>query len=242
MRIAICDDEQVQRLQLRTLIEHFMKEHQLPFHLSEYETADQFFLSYDVTQPFDIVVLDIQMQGMNGMELAKRLRASNEGMAILFVTGVTDYIYDSFDVNAVNYLLKPYDKERFFSCMEKAVAQCHKVEELLILQVEKELVKVKESSLLYIESDGHYVRIVTSTQAYRIKKTMTQLEQELRGNHFYRLGRSYLINLLAIDRITPKEIILMDQTSIWIPKGKHKEVSQAFMEYHFHQETTTCTH
>ena len=236
MKIAICDDEAIQRKQLSVLVTEYMNLHQLCFQLSEFQSADQFLLAYDTTQPFDFVILDIQMEGMNGIELAKTLRTQNEAMAILFVTAVSDYVYDSFDINAVNYLLKPYEKERLFACLTKAIAQCSKQEDTYIFQVDKELVKIKESSLLYVESDAHYLHLVTINHTYRIKKTMAQISEELKGNYFYRLGRSYLVNLMAIERITPKEILLMNQTSIWIPKGKHKELSQAFMKFHFHGE------
>lgn len=237
MKIAICDDEAIQRKLLTTLITTYMNQQQQPFHLSAFEDADQLFLSYDLAQPYDIVVLDIQMDGMNGMELAKRLRAQNASMAILFVTGVTEYIYDSFDVNAINYLLKPYDEERFFGCLDKAIEQCRKVDDMIILQVDKELIKLKETAVLYVESDGHYLIVVTTDQTYRTKKTMTQFIQELHSDCFYRLDRSHLVNLMAVERITPKQIFLMNHTTIWIPKGKHKAFSQAFMDYHFHRNS-----
>lgn len=237
MRIAICDDEAVQRKQLSTLIHTYMNKQQRPFQLFTFECADQLFLSYDLAQPFDIVVLDIQMNGMNGMELAKRLRSQNASMAILFVTGITEYIYDSFDIHAINYLLKPYDEERFYACLQRAIEQCGKVDDMFILQVDKALIKLKESSVLYVESDGHYLFIVTAEQTYRMKKTLTQLIQELKSDCFYRLDRSHLINLMAIERMTPKQLFLINHTSIWIPKGKHKALSQVFMDYHFHRES-----
>ena len=233
MKIAICDDEIIQCVQLEKHIHTYFEKAQIPYILDTYQSADQLFLSYDTTQPYDLVILDIQMDGMNGMELAKRLRAQNDKLAILFVTGVTEFIYDSFDINAVNYLLKPYDETKLFLCLDKAIQQYSLIEEILILQVDKELIKIKEKNLLHAESDGHYIVLYTIDGSYRIKKTLSELEQDLSGDYFFKLGRSNLINLLAIERIAAKEIILINKTVVWIPKGWHKEISQAFMNYYF---------
>lgn len=233
MKIAICDDEIVQQEYLRTLVEEYLAEQSCKAAIECFQSADALLMSYDLHPDFDILLLDIQMQGTNGMELAKRLRAQNKQLAIIFVTGVMEYIYDGFNVQAINYLLKPIQKEQLFACLKKAMAIVHEQRrEVLLLQVNKEVLRIPFANIYRVESEGHYLRMITAQQPYRIKKTLKQLQEEL-PPYFYKIGKSDVVNLDAIAHITSKEIRLINQDVIPIPKGKYRMISEAFIQRHF---------
>lgn len=240
MKIAVCDDEKVQRELIVRSTRQYFSDRKVPVQIQEYSSAEQLMFQYDLHSDIDIVLLDIQMEGMDGIALAKYLRNKNEGLSIIFITAMTDYIYEGFQVNAINYLLKPYEEEKLFACFDKAVEECSKQEELLVLRVDKELLKIKKNHILRAESDGHYVQLVTSDHNYRMKKSMKELEQELSEQHFLKISRSDIINLLGIERITTKEITLMNGDKLLVPKGKHKEISEAFIQCHFRKENGSC--
>ena len=127
-----------------------------------------------------------------------------------------------------------------FACLNRAVEECRKQEEYLILRVDKELLKIQKSHILRVEGDGHYVKLLTSDQNYRIKKSMKEVEHELSEAYFLKISRSDIINLHGVERITTKEITLMNGDKLLMPKGKHKEISEAFIQCHFRGEMTSC--
>lgn len=232
MRMVICDDERIQAELLQSYVEEYRLQHSIKMDVSLYASADSLYYDLDTFENLDILLLDIQMEGMNGMELAKRIRQRNENCVILFVTGVTEYIYDSFQVQALNYLLKPVKKDQLFHCLDQALEQLSEETRTITILEDKEVYKLKVSSILYAESDGHYMNIYCYKRCYRVKKSMKELEQELQLPQFYRLSRSYLLNLDAVDKITPKEVILSGCV-VPMPRGKYRDVSQVFIQYHF---------
>lgn len=234
MRIAICDDEAVQRELISKCVRLYFNEKHSTVHIEEYESAEQFLFNYNCD--FDIVLLDIQMTGMNGITLARELRKSNEELAIIFITGMSDYIFEGFEVKAINYLIKPFDEAKLRFCIDKAVEECSKQEKYLVIKVDKELIKISQKRIIRVESQGHYVNIITLDEKYRIKKSMKEMELELQGYKFFKMSRSDLVNMYSVEKITSKEVVLISGDKILIPKGKHSDISEAFMDCHFRRE------
>lgn len=121
MKIAICDDEASQLQSVKEDVEIWCKNHLSSFTIFTFQSAEQLWMSIENSEQIDIYLLDIQMKGMNGMELAQKIRVTNEHSVILFISGVSDYVYDGFNVKALNYLLKPVKQEHLFACLHKAV-------------------------------------------------------------------------------------------------------------------------
>lgn len=234
MKILICDDEEIQRKLLMEMITDYFSERDIPYTIEEYENAEQLLFCYDKEPVFDILFLDIQMREMNGIELAKRLRVQGNHAAIIFVTGSTEYIFEGFSLSAINYLLKPIEVYKVNACLTKAM-DVMEDEKLLFLQVNKTLLRIRQQDILHIQSDGHYLFVNTKETRYRIKKSLGEIEVELDDKQFYKLSRSDIISLSAIRRITSKELVLTNDETIPIPKGRHHEISEAFMHYHFHR-------
>lgn len=240
MKIAICDDELVQREYISTSVQRYFNEKVIPVCIQEYESAEELWFQFDLNSDIDIVLLDIQMAGMDGVSLAKKLRSKNEALSIIFITAMTDYIFEGFQVNAINYLLKPYEEEKLYDCLNKAMEQCNKQDSYLLLRVEKEIVKIKKNHIIRVESEGHYLNIFTGEQSYRIKRSMKEMESVLIEDNFFKISRSDILNLYSITRITPKEVALMNGDKIPVPKGRHREISEAFMNCHFRRENMQC--
>ncbi len=240
MKIAICDDELVQREYIYASVQRYFNEKAIPVSIQEYESAEKLWFQYELNSDIDIVLLDIQMAGMDGISLAKKLRCKNEALAIIFITAMTDYIYEGFQLNAINYLLKPYEEEKLYDCLNKAMEQCNKQDSYLLLRVEKEIVKIKKDHIIRVESEGHYLNIFTGEQSYRIKRSMKEMESVLVEDNFFKISRSDILNLYSIARITPKEVSLMNGEKILVPRGRHREISEAFMNCHFRKEIMKC--
>lgn len=167
----------------------------------------------------DLIFLDIQMPKINGFEMLELIDAPP---AVIFTTAFDEYAIKAFEAHAIDYLLKPFSKDRFDKALKKWLQTRHVSANSIPLSAthairhpeEKNRIVVKEGSniriipvseILYMEAYDDYVKIFTSTEMLLKKKTMNFYEQTLNGSHFIRVHRSYIIQLAQITRIEPLE-------------------------------------
>ena len=120
LTIAICDDNENQIKALRRLLDEWSADKQFALAIDEYISAKSFLFSYP-DNPCDLILLDIEMKELNGMELAKKLRSDGDMLPIVFITGYSDYIGDSYEVEALHYLLKPVNKQKLFAVLDRYI-------------------------------------------------------------------------------------------------------------------------
>lgn len=227
-KIAICDDSDIDRQYLSGLVSTWAAAaagHTI--HTELFVSAESFLFQYSEQRDYDILLLDIEMEDMDGVTMAKKLRQDNDTVQIIFVTGYSDYISEGYEVAALHYLMKPVKNEKLFSVLDRAAEKLSKNEKLLFLETNKETVRIPVYQIRYAEVFGNYVSIHTQ-EALTVKMTLRELEQEL-DERFYRVSRSALVNLNCITRVTKKEIILHDGTSIALPRGAYEQVNRAII-------------
>ena len=159
-RIAICEDEKNILDYENFIVKQWAEKRNLSqmVELDSYVSAEQFLFEMEDKAPYDVLIFDIQMKDMNGMELAKKLRASGCDSVIIFVTGVPDYAIEGYEVGAVRYILKPVRPEVLFSLLDAAFEeQQKKTEEYFVLGQGADLERIAFDKILYIEARGHYV-------------------------------------------------------------------------------------
>lgn len=225
MNIAVVDDEKVIREQICELIR---KQH--PSHsLKTYESGDEL-LAAGV--PFDMVFLDIQMDGLNGIETAKKLKRCKEDIIVIFVTGVREYVFDAFDVAAFHYLLKPVEEEKFIKVFQRAEAQILKKKSMGKRQLflKSKGITLNQNSILYIESRGKKAAIHTLKEVIEIYAVMSELEGQL-SDSFYRCHRGYLVNMAYITEYDNESITLNNGESVYLTRKKHSEFVKTYMWY-----------
>ena len=119
-KIAVCDDAQADRDYIRTLAARWASDRGISVQVQDFASAERFLFHYAEESDFDILLLDIEMDGMDGVTMAKRLRQDNDTLQIIFVTGYTDYIAEGYEVAALHYLVKPLKEEKLFSVLDRA--------------------------------------------------------------------------------------------------------------------------
>lgn len=234
MQIWICEDEESQQRLLAGYIREYQERFEKRASVRTFSNAGQVLFALAEERP-DLLILDIQMEGMSGMELAERMRSREEKTAILFVTAVPDYIYEGFNVGAVNYLLKPVEKEKLFQCLQKAEEDLGKTE-IWLLRADQEIYRVRKNRIYYVESQDHYLQIHGEEGILRVKMSMKEAEAALRESRFYRMGRSYLLNLEAVDRLKRDTARMADGAELSVPRSKRKELAERFLRYHFGEQ------
>lgn len=225
--IAVCDDSQADREYIIDMATHWAKKEQHSIHISEFTSAENFLFFYEEKKDFDILLLDIEMGRMDGVSLAKKLRQENETLQIVFITGYSDYISEGYEVAALHYLMKPVKEEKLCSVLDRAVSKIRKNEQILNLETEGKLLRIPLYQIRYLEVHKNYVTL-HAKEDYTVKKSLNQLTDSL-DEHFYRVGRSAIVNLSYINRVTKTEIILTGGTSIPLPRGAYEGLNRAII-------------
>ena len=226
-KIAICDDLATDRKYLSSLCEIWSRHNRYRIKISEFTSAENFLFHYAEKKDFDILLLDIEMGAMDGVTMARKLRQDNQTVQIIFITGYADYISDGYEVDALHYLMKPIQEEKFFTVLDRAVTKLIKNEKFLNIISQGEMIRLPICQINYAEVNSNYITI-HSQQTITLKMTLSELEKKL-DSHFFRAGRSALVNLKKISRVTKEEIYLQDGSILPLPRGAYEKVNPAII-------------
>mgnify|MGYP004578667881 CR=1 FL=1 len=226
-RVAICDDSREDAAFENALLQEWAKARQIDAEAELFFSAEEFLFHYEENAAYDMLLLDIEMGGMDGVSLAKRLRRDNDTVQIVFITGYSDYIAEGYEVAALHYLMKPLDENKLFSVLDRAAEKLRKNEKVLHLELSGEMVRIPVHRIRWAEVSGNYVTIHETTD-HSAKMTLGQLEQAL-DDRFLRIGRSAIVNLTQIARVTRTEIRLLSGDCIPLPRGAYETVNRAII-------------
>ncbi len=227
IRAVICDDCDADRSYIKTLVEKWAMEKGNTTAIKEYASAESFLFAYAEQKEFDILLLDIEMQGMDGVSMAKRIRKENETVQIIFISGYLEYIAEGYDVAALHYLLKPVDEKKLFETLDRAQNRLAKNEKSIYLKISGEMVCVLLHEIHYIEVRSNYVT-VHAKQDYSVKKTLKEFEEEL-DDRFFKIGRSFILNLNYIERVGKTTVYLSDGAVIPLPRGAYELLNRSII-------------
>ena len=227
IRIAIVDDEKVIREQINKLIEI----RQTDCEIDTYGTGEDLLKADSV---YDIIFLDIQMDGMNGIETARALRQKADNTVLIFITGVKEYVFEAFDVAAFHYLIKPIEENKFWEVCDRAVLEVTKKKQKasgqIFIKTRSQSITLEQSDVLYIESRAKKVEIHTKRDIVEAYAAISELERQLVGS-FYRCHRGYLVNMAFIAGYENDSITLNGGETIIMSKDKYSEFVKVYMRY-----------
>lgn len=232
INIAICDDEKVQVELLEKYVINWAKKNGIRIEVELFFNAESFEFLWSMDKKFNILLLDIEMPGKDGIQLAKRIRKEDNLLNIIFITGISDYISEGYDVEAINYLIKPIKEDKLYECLSRAIEKIPIEEKTILIDVEGETIRLIEMDILYIESFSHSVEIHTLKDTYRVRKNISTMENELNQNSFIRCHRSYIVNLKHIKRIGKTDIILDNDDLIPVSRRQYSNTNIEFIKYH----------
>lgn len=229
-KIAVCDDRQEDIDYISKLVKGWAAQTGHMIKLNTFMSAEAFLFHYDEEHDYDMLLLDIEMGQMNGVELAKKVRKGNREVQIIFITGYNDYIADGYDVEALHYILKPVHADKLNAVLDRACEKLKKNEAALIFDLVDGMVRIPLYEIKYIEVRANYVTI-HATEEVSVKTTLSSVAEKL-DDGFFKIGRSYIVNMKCIRKITKTEVFLegVDMT-LPISRGLYEPLNRAFIRY-----------
>lgn len=228
-RVGICDDEQAQIEYMVSLVSAWSRQSGHSCEIRTFASAEAFLFAYEEDKVFDILLLDIEMRTISGIDLAKRIRSDNNRVEIIFITSHFEFVCEGYEVDALHYLVKPIPEDKLFSVLSKAAGRLSVEPPSVILTCDGETIRLYETQILYVEAFRHYLSIHTRDQVYQIKENISSFEQKL-SSGFFRTHRSYLVSLKSITRISRTSVCLGDVLELPLARGKYDAIHRAFIE------------
>lgn len=238
VRIAVCDDNELQRELLQDTLGDYIQQRGLAVSIESFSDGGELLSHVQKSGFFDLYILDLIMPGVNGMEVASTLRMLHDEGIIIFLTSTVDYALASYDVNAFHYLLKPLDRMKLNTVLDRAMAQLEKAEEQSIL------VRTREGETRILLKDLQYVNLNNRALHYHMLRGndvdglvirvpfREAVAPILRDSRFVLCGISMVVNLTCIDQMDCDSVLMNDGTLLYPSKSACNALRREWTAYH----------
>jgi len=238
LKIAVCDDNIMDLSNMVSLLDNYkiLQKHKHIIEYTSYHSAVDLIAAMEMGQQYEVVLLDILMPFMTGMDAAKEIRKFNQNVKIIFMTSSPEFAVESYSVSAYYYALKPIGKETLNSLLDKVISELEIQKEAIILVKGKNgLSRVYINRLEFAEVIGKTIFYhITDGSVIEAFGSMSNLEKELLTNlNFIKPHRSYIINLLHIDTIGQREIQMQSLAIVPLAKANRLAVKSAYIAFAF---------
>jgi DNA-binding LytR/AlgR family response regulator len=238
MKIIVCDDNTQDRGIINSHIKKYFKENSCPVDITAYAAAELFLKDWNENKlnpsaTVKIAFLDIYMPGISGIELAKEIRKTDEGMVIIFTTSSVDHGLDGYSVKALQYLVKPVAYSEVEDILNECMARFAESLRYIEVMSERLAVKILLKDILFIETFDHDCLFHTAENQIKSRLTLDEIQRQLDGSTFLKTHRSYIVNMRYIKSISENDFVLTNGTMIPIRRNDRLAVKQAYMDYLF---------
>lgn len=238
MKIAIVEDRREHADLLVSYLEAWAQKSGQEIWVKCYPDAEAFWFAWEEEKDFSALFLDIQMGGMNGMELARRVRRENRTAQIIFTTGISDYMQEGYEVAALHYLLKPIDRQKVEQCMDRICEREKRERPCLCLRFDTGTERVSLADIWWLGALRHNTLVCTQDGDGQFRRreaqnSMGELEKELdSADAFIRCHRSYLVNLAHVRRIEKTDVVMDNQDRVPLSRRLYHGVNEDFIRYY----------
>lgn len=227
--VAIVEDDIDQARLLESHLTSYGAEKGLSFNIVHFPQAVALLENY--TANFDIIFMDIQLPYMNGMDAARSIRALDKSVILIFITNLTQYAIQGYEVEALDYILKPVEYFDFALKMSRAIRRISEESRNdILITADNGIRKVSPKSIRYVETEGHHVIYHTADGEFRQYATISSIENKLQSYDFFRCNNCYLVNLAYVQRIQGYTVIV-DGVELKISQPRKKDFVDKLTEY-----------
>lgn len=228
VNIVICENDKNDQEFVKDKVVEILDDLDIEYEIKVYNSGDDLLEGYD--KYTDIILLDIQMDGLDGMETARKIREFDDNVEIIFITSFVEYALEGYEVNAYRYLLKPVKDENLRTSLINCLNDRNFVKRSIVIKEGDTRIKISLKDIMYIEVQGNDITVHTLKDTYRTKGTMSNFETEINSDMFVRCHKSYLVNLEYIKSIKRYTSILVNDEEVPLSRNKYKEIKDRFFE------------
>lgn len=228
IKVVICEDNISQLSSLYNLTKTILDNLNMQYTITKFYDGNHLLKYID---NFHIYLLDIQLNNLSGIDIAKKIQSYNKNAIIIFITALKDYIFDAFDLRAFNYILKPINKNRYKHILYSAIKSLQKDDKFILAKYNGYSSKILLNDIIYIESLKRKIKVHTLSNIFEYYYKLSDIEKELSNDNFFRCHKSYIVNLKFVQSYNNTSIILENGEEIFLSKYKYLDFSKAFMYY-----------
>lgn len=228
MKIAICDDEQIYIDNIAEHLDIFSAENNIDFEKSIF-TSSADILASDIR--FDIAVLDVEMDNINGIKLGSELRKRNPHIILIYVTAYRKYLDDALNLNAVRFFEKPLDPQRFYRGLRDAVKRIDNTSISFYLKDQELTERISAQDIIFVEIEKRKTKVVTRDKEYHSDHHISFWQDKLTSTIFISPHKSYIINFNYVTAYERNYVILDERYKVNIARNKQADFYRKFMQY-----------
>lgn len=241
IRIAICDDELNELERINNVLKEYMQKHtEYQANIFHFSAPLEMLTYLEKHESFDILLLDIYMDGMLGTDVAHELRQRGDSGEIIFITSSRDHAIEAFEVEAVQYLLKPFTEEMIYSVLDKVLKRIYKEKlEIVTLKTSEGMIRITIRDVVFTETGRNNYQIVHTIQGkkFEVRMTATEMFELFSQNEFFiRCGASISLNLKYVRQISKEHILFDTGESLGYPYRSYQNLKEAFLRFQMFDE------
>jgi DNA-binding LytR/AlgR family response regulator len=229
VNLAIVEDEDSYAAQLTEYIERYQKESGNSFKITRFKDGDEITNGY--RGEFEVILMDIEMKFMDGMTAAEEIRRFDQDVVIMFITNMTNYAIRGYQVDALDYVLKPVSYFAFSQKLDRALTRIRKKStDVISINMPSGVKKLDIDNIFYIESEGHNLTFHTSGGDFTLRAKMSDYELQLSPYNFFRSNKGYLVNLKYVDGVENGECLIAGKR-LGISRARKNDFMDALTNY-----------
>ena len=233
MRIAICEDNREHADILKEMVRHWAAQENIEVDIGYYPSAEQFYFNMQESTHYDLAFLDIQLENMNGLQLAKLIRRHDSTMILVFTTGETGYVLNGYEVSAFRYLLKPLKERDIKDTLTKANRLMETTKkEAVVIDCGDVSRRILKNDIQYIEVDNHHIILHLKDETIRFKAKLKDFEPQFKEPQFCKCHRSYIVNLHYVNKISRDGLSINDEKTLPISRGRWDAINRCYLAYY----------
>ncbi len=229
IQLAIVEDENSYADQLIEFVKKYQSESGKTFKITRFKDGDEITNGY--CGQFDIILMDIEMKLMDGMTAAEEIRKLDQDVIIMFITNMTNYAIRGYQVDALDYVLKPVSYFAFSQKLGRAISKMKsKSSKTISIEMQSGVKKLDIDNVFFIESEGHNLNFYTSGGEFTIRAKLKDFEEQLVPYNFFRSNKGYLVNLKYVDGVENGSCLIAGK-QLLISRSRKNDFMTALTEY-----------
>ena len=218
INIGICEDELHYRVNIKDMLGDILSTYSINYKIYEFSSGEELLSNYP--KDLDILIMDIQMKIINGMDTARKIREFDQNLEIIFMTSFSEFMQEGYEVKAYRYILKPISERKISRNILPCINEIMKKKNnYLTINVKNYVDRIKIDSIVYIETDRPNILIYTNDKKYTTKMSISKIDKILREHGFFRCHNSYIVNLKLVESMNSNTLKIGEK---YIPISKYR--------------------